>query len=227
MFDLKFLYFPIIIIIILLTSLYVNNLKIYVAEEYEFEVSYTYEETTAALEYFDVSKNNNICISYYDGLIYEYDSNGRFIRIIKSNFTGMAYVYYKDDSLVIYDVREDKNYVFNEQSLCIETFESSEIYSGFYIAEEFSRNINYHKNGYNYKYINANWFERVFANKKSKIIVQRNETTVLEIEENFELIVDLVPIITVATVVPILICSNIIRKRRKQNKINCNNSESI
>lgn len=203
------------LIIILLSVFFMGSSFVtYAAEKNSYEISYIFEESDADFIYFDIS-DTNICVSYDNDKIYEFSKNGDFIRIIKYSSTGNIYSYYKNNNLVIYDVRKNLNIVIDVNGNCLETFESQQIFAGYYIGDDLCNNLSLEKNGFLYQYINSNWFSRVFKNKKSTIMVIRNENITLKIEENFKLVEELMPIFITSLVVLSLLSCLFIKKRTK------------
>lgn len=189
--------------------------KIVVAEAADkFRVILEYEEDNERMIYFDVSENNKLCISYENDQVYEYDFEGKFIRIIEYKSSGNVCAYYQNDNLVINDIRNDLHIVIDDNNLCLELFESNNTNSGFNIADDCGTNVTVTKNGYEYQYINCNWFSRVFKNKKSHLSVKTVNETIVIIEENRKLTNDLLPVI----VITILLISLYFLKKYKKHK---------
>ena len=170
-----------------------------------FSVTLDFEENNGRMIYFDVSENNKLCISYDNDQVYEYDFNGKFIRSIEYETNGNIYAYYKNENLVINDIRKNLHIVIDENNFCVESFESNNTNSGFYIADSCNEGIKFTKNLYEYQYVNADWFARVFENKKTHISVRLGDETIIKIEENTGIIYDFAPVIFIFVLVPTLL----------------------
>ena len=170
-----------------------------------FSVTLYFEENNGRMIYFDVSENNKLCISYDNDQVYEYDFNGKFIRSIEYETNGNIYAYYKNENLVINDIRKNLHIVIDENNFCVESFESNNTNSGFYIADSCNEGIKFTKNLYEYQYIHANWFAKVFENKKTHISVRLGDETIIKIEENTGIIYDFAPVIFIFVLVPTLL----------------------
>ena len=160
-------------------------------------VMFEYKESTGKMIYFDVSEHNKLCVSYDNDKVYEYDPNGKFLRIIEYNSSGNIYAYYKNDDLIINDIRKKIHFVVDETGLCVEKFEANNADSGYYISEECNKNIQFKKNNYEYQFIHSNWFSRVFKKEKTQIIVKFEDETIVKIEEDNGIYNDLIPLITI------------------------------
>ena len=209
----KFFVFSLIGIFIFVFSRYFS-VDAHAIEINSYDISYIYEENESKFIYFDIS-DTNICIAYDNDKIYEFNINGDFIRIIYYSSPGNIYSYYKENNLVIYDLRKNLNIVIGENGNCIETFESLQISDGYYVGDDFCNDIFLEKNGFVYQYINSNWFLRVFKNQKSTFLVLNNDFEIIKIEENFKFIEELIPIFIVSLVVLSLLSFLYFKKRQK------------
>lgn len=201
-----------ILLIVVLFIILKNTNLVYAFSSEQYNIVLKYEENLANFIYFDIS-DNNICIAFDNDKIYEYNKNGVFLRTISYSSSGDIYSYYKNNNLVIFDVRKKYHIVLDSTGKCIETFETSKATSGYYVGEDFSQNFIFEETGYKYEYINSNWFSRVFSRKKSKIVVSNDNHITLLIEENNKLIDDLIPIIIIVVIVSIFPIYGIIKKR--------------
>ena len=111
----------------------------------DFRVVLEYKENYGRIIYFDVSENNKLCITYDNDKVYEYDLDGKFIRIIECKSNGNVYAYYQNENLVINDIRKDLHVVIDENNMCIESFEAPNTNFGFYVSEECRKNIKFTK----------------------------------------------------------------------------------
>lgn len=139
---------------------------------------------------FSVSNNNYICVSFKE-FISEYDNNGNLIRNIYYVSNNVIKGYYNENNNLILhknnmDIEIDsfgnyiKGYKKNDRDL-------KQLNQLFEISDYFMKDISYNKNNYNYKYINTNFFERIFKKKESKIIVLKGEQEIFCIEEKTSL----------------------------------------
>ena len=183
----------------------------------DFYITTEYSETNSDIIYFDVSNDNHICIAYSDDNIYEYDNNGNFIRKIYYKTPGSVYSYYLNDNLVIYVLRENLNIVLDYNNDIVKKFESKEIYSGYYTSADFTENIRFTKNGYDYYYSNANWFQRR-VKEKSYLSITYNGENILTIYENINVYSDFIPIFIVLLCLIVAGSILIIRIRKRVNE---------
>ena len=169
-----------------------------------FSVTLDFEENNGRMIYFDVSENNKLCITYDNDKVYEYDLDGKFIRIIECKSNGNVYAYYQNENLVINDIRKDLHVVIDENNMCIESFEAPNTNFGFYVSEECRKNIKFTKNSYEYQFISHNWFSRVFLNKKSQISVSFEDEIIIKVEEKIKIIDDLIPVLIIVILFVVL-----------------------
>lgn len=189
-------------IMFILISFFRMNISAEIVDD--FRVVLEYKENYGRIIYFDVSENNKLCIAYDNDKVYEYDLDGKFIRIIEYKSNGNVYAYYQNENLVINDIRKDLHVVIDENNMCIESFEAPNTNFGFYVSEECRKNIKFTKNSYEYQYISHNWFSRVFLNKKSQISVSFEDEIIIKVEEKIKIIDDLIPVLIIVILFVIL-----------------------